>query len=296
MCLWGAASVQIAASSGNADPAPVRLAISETSVVGVNSGDAQAAMKVWARRIAEKSNLNIELNSKVFSSTAEILDMIRHQIVDAVVINTEEYRQASVYLDTREVVVKADPAEHQHVLVAKAGGRIRSIDDLRDASLILTASDSAFMAWAWLGTVLAGKRLPRAEAFFRSVTRASKPTQAILPVFFGQAAAGITTKRNFLMMCELNPQLSEQLTPLLTSPELVHSIHVFLKSYAGPFRKQLLALLSSLPDTAAGRQVMTLFKTQGLAMRSGDCLQAAVVTLETYERLHKGGAPRGAFN
>lgn len=285
VCVQG--SLGLTAASPAAAMRPLRLGLSESLIVGVNISDARAAMTVWLRNIAEDTQLPVEMSPAVFDTSAEILRRVRNGQVDAVAMNALEYKEVAPHLDASEVAVKADPAELQFVIAVK-GGSMRQLADLRNGRLIMQQANFTFLASAWLDTLLS-EQIPGApESFFRSIIPALKPAQVILPVFFGQAEAGITTNKSFQLMCELNPQLGRQIKLLAVSPPLVSSIHAFHRNYAGPYRDKLVRILSNLPSSISGKQLMVLFQTEKLVMRHSSCLDGSLAVLGAWERLRKG--------
>ena len=67
--------------------APVHLAISESVVGDVNLNDARAAMLVWIKRLTE--DLNVVIDTKLFTSTQEIVERTRKGQLDAVAVKAE---------------------------------------------------------------------------------------------------------------------------------------------------------------------------------------------------------------
>jgi ABC-type phosphate/phosphonate transport system substrate-binding protein len=107
----------------------------------------------------------------------------------------------------------------------------------------------------------------------------------VLPVFFGQSDACLTTKTTFETMCELNPQVARDLEAIATSPAMLVSFYVFHKNYHSPNREKLTNVLPKLDQSASGRQLATLFQFDRLEIRDGSSLTPALNVLEAAERL-----------
>ena len=268
--------------------APVRLAISETAIGDVNLNDARAAMLVWIKRMTVDLNVVIEFNPKVFDTTEQILDRTRRGQLDAIALNIVEYRQIADLLDPSQIVIAAGAAGlEQYLILAKQNGGVRQLGDMKGRRLSMLKTPRMCVAPAWLSTILDEGHYGPAEQFFGSVTTDAKFSRVVLPVFFGQAEACLTSKRGFDTMCELNPQVAEDLRVLASSPPLAVMFYAFRKNYQSAQRTKLIGALSSVRESPAGRQMATLFQFDELTVRDASCLASALAILEAAERIRR---------
>lgn len=281
----------LAAASADA---PVRLAISESLVTDVNLNDARAAMLIWLKRMMADLNVVIEFNPKIFDTTEEILQRARRGQLDTVALNVVEYRQIADVLDPSQIIAEAGaPGLGQYVLLAKRSGGIQKLGDLRGRRLCLLKAPKMCVANAWLSAILEEAHLGGSDQFFGSVITETKASRVVLPVYFGQADACLTSKRSFDTMCELNPQIAKGLTVIASSPAMVVTFYVFHKNYHGVSRERFAKVYSALPSSAAGRQVATLFQFENLVPKDIGCLADALSLLQKWDRVR--GRP-GAAN
>jgi ABC-type phosphate/phosphonate transport system substrate-binding protein len=265
--------------------APLRLAISENVVGEVNLNDARVAMQVWMKRMAQDMNLVVEYDPKVFETTPEILSRARRGLLDAVALNVIEYRQIADALDSSQVIANAGvEGPERYVILAKQNSAIQRLGDLRGRRLILLQAPRMCVAAAWLSTILDEGHFGPSEQFFGAVSTDPKVSRVVLPVFFGQADACLTSKRGFDTMCELNPQVAKDLKSLAISPPMVVTFYVFRKNYQSVFRERLVKALSGLRNTAAGRQFATLFQFEEAVVRDAGCLAPALAILDAADR------------
>jgi ABC-type phosphate/phosphonate transport system substrate-binding protein len=273
-----------AADSG----APVRLAISESLVTDVNINDARAAMEIWLRRMMVDLNVVIEINPKVFDTTQEILRRARSGQLDAVALNVVEYRQIADVLDSSQVMAEAGAAaQEQYILLAKRNSGIQRLGDLRGHRLMMLKAPKMCVANPWLSTILDEGHFGTSEQFFGSVTVDTKPARVVLPVFFGQTEACLTSKRGFDTMAELNPQVGKDLTAIARSPEMLVTFYVFRKNYHGLNREKFAKVYSAVHNNVAGRQLATLFQFEDLVVRDASCLTPALAVLDLAERIRE---------
>ena len=279
----------LAAADGGA---PIRLAISESMVSDVNINDARAAMLIWLKRMEADLNISVEVNPRVFDSPEEIVRRARANQFDTVALNVVEYRQIADVLDPSQIVAESGVGgPEQYILLAKRTGGIQRLADLRGRRLCEWKSVKMCLGPMWLSSVLDEGHFGLAEQFFGSTTAETKASRVVLPVFFGQVDACLTTKRSFDTMSELNPQVARDLAVIAISPSLVVTFYIFHKNYRGMSREKFAKVYADLPATAAGRQLATLFQFEKLVPQDIGCLAPALAILEKSERARgKSGA------
>lgn len=277
--------------------APLRLAISESLGMDVNANDARAAMVIWMKQLSRDLNLAVEYKPNIFDTAQEILYRVWSGQLDAVALNVVEYRQVANLLDSSQVIAAGGTdGPEQYVVLVKDKSGIQKLGDLRGHRLIVLAAPRMCVATAWLSTVLEEGHDGGPEQFFGSVSTDTKVSGIVLPVFFGKADACLAIKRGFDAVIELNPQVARDLRAVAISPPMVVVFYVFRKGYQGVFRERLVKALSSLRNTASGRQFATLFQFEDAAVKDSGCLMAALAILETASRTRDRqtvGSPTG---
>lgn len=272
--------------------APVRLTISESLVTDISINDAKAAMAIWLKRMMLDLNIVIEFNANVFDTTEEIVRRAHTGQFDVVALNVEEYRQIADTLDPTEIVSEAGAQSlEQYLLLVRRNKGIQQLGDLRGRRLLVLKGPKMCVASAWLSTILDEGRLGLSEQFFNTVTTEPKASRVILPVFFGQSEACLTSKRAFDMMCELNPQVGKELTSIATSPAMTLCFYVFRKNFHGLSRERFATVYTTLHNSPSGRQIAMLFQFNGMAVRNVSCLASALSILDAADRAR---ARRGA--
>lgn len=279
-----ACSHRFAAAAADPDP-PLRLAISESLVADVNMNDARAALLIWVKKITEGMNIRADFSASAFNSPPEILNRIRKGQVDAVALNVIEYRQVADLLDPSQIISQVGAgAQEQYLILVKRSSGFQKLGNLQGRRLYSWKAPKMCVAPTWLATVLDEARLGTPEQFFSSILSDTKVSKVVLPVFFGQAEACLTTRRGFDTMCELNPQVGKDLMAISTSPPMVLSLYIFRKNYQSPYRQILIKALSGLRGTPAGQQLSTLFQFEELTVRDASCLASALRVLEAGDR------------
>jgi len=290
----GNRAIRLAPPAGGGDAArtasdrPIRLALSESMVTEVNLDDARAAMLIWMKQLEKDVGIPIEVSPKVFEPTAEIVRLARRGLFDAVALNIVEYRQIADVLDSSQIMAESD-AEERYMLLVKRGGGIRSLGDLRGRRLSMLGSNKMCIAPQWLSTILNDGHFPQSDQFFSSVTEDPKAARVVLPVFFGQTDACVTSRKSFALMCELNPQVGKDLTAIAESADLIVSFEIFHKNYQGANRDRFARIYSSEQNapspTAVRKQLGALFHFNGLSIRDSSSLEPALAMLDKSERI-----------
>jgi hypothetical protein len=261
-----------------------RLALSESLVGDVNINDARAAMSVWIHLIMKEMNVVVRFNPNIFESPDRLSTLLRAQQMDTVAVSIPEYRRMGDLLDTKNVVVPYRKLKLEYALLVRAESGITKLADLKGRRLVALHAPPTCLAPTWVSNVLESLEPKGASRFFGSIIQESRPARVLLPVFFGQVDACLTTVDSFLTMSELNPQLARRLRILATSPEVMHSVYAFRKGWSMDSRRPLERALANLAGTAAGRQVLTLFQIDRLQVREAGCLRESLAILEQAER------------
>ncbi len=284
--------LRVSAATGEG---PVRLAISETMVADVNMNDARAAMLIWIKQMMTDLKIVIEFNPKVFDSTEEIMSRARNGHLDAVALNVLEYRQLVDVLDPTQVIAEGGAiGQESYLLLVKRGNGLENLPNLRGKRLFGFKAPKMCVAGAWLTTILDDAHLGATEQFFGPITWETKVSRVILPVFFGQADACITSKRGFDTMCELNPQVARDLRVVAASPPMVVAFYVFHRNYRSANRDTFIKILADVTNNPAGRQLATLFQFDSLTVRDASCLSTAMSVLDAADRARRRAGGRKA--
>ncbi|MBS1828293.1 MAG: PhnD/SsuA/transferrin family substrate-binding protein [Acidobacteria bacterium] len=267
----------------------VRFGISDSLTAQMNAADASAAMRVWMKKIEQDTNLNLVYAPSVFEPFPSLATALRNGELDGLIANIAEYRQVRSFLNPSTIILPSQKANLHYVLLTRAEEADKAVAGLRGRKLLMLDSLYTTLSSSWLANLLEDQGHPPPETFFSSVTRKTKATQTILPVFFGQADACLVTGHAFLTLCELNPQVAQRLKPVATSPEVATLLWSFSRHADAQQQQLIIRVLQALPDTPVGRQIMMLFQCDRLIVRPSEFLQPSLAILARAEQRKKVG-------
>ena len=266
-----------------------RLAFSAATFTDVNENDAKAALKVWAQTLLSERGLPVDPEPVILKNAEAIVQALRSRHIDAITLNTDEYWRLGRDLLGGPFIGGQNDGRitEEYVLLVHQDSGIERLEDLRGGSLVFHQNLRMCLAPFWLDVVLVSGGLPPAAAFCR-VSQNSKLAKAVLPVFFRQADACVATRRGFKVMGEMNPQVSQRLKILASSPEVVPTGFCFRSDYDDPLKATIVTELAKIKDSPAGSQLLALFQSGSLEAQPISCLDSAFELLATHQRLCSG--------
>lgn len=281
-----------------AEEHPFRVAFSRRFFGGVSDMDANAAVATWQEAILKPAGVPFDPRPLICSGVPELVAALQRGEVDAVAVQFSEYAAIPAgLLDPDWIYVnecRGRPYEQYVLLVARSSTFV-DVRQLAGRSLIQWDNQRLCLAPHWLDLLLAGSGAGPAAAFFGSRTLETKPSKAVLPVFFGQADGCLVTRSSFEDMSELNPQVGRQLQVLAASPEIVPAFLCFRQGYVSRFRPQVEEAITSLHLSPAGKQVLLVFGCDRITRHPSSYLQSAWEILKPAPRRTGRPATAGAI-
>jgi len=177
--------------------------------------------------------------------------------------------------------------------VANQEPGLATISGLRGKTLAIQTDCRADLGRMWIDVLLHESGLGPADRFFGSVSSVSTPSAAVLPVFFGKTGAAIVDRASFQVMNEMNPQIGSRLRVLAASSSLITGVMCVDKRQIS-YRADLMQALRDLHQTADGRQILLVFKSDRMKPLSREDMEP-VRTLCAKYRLIPGKTTAARF-
>ncbi len=259
----------LAAVSAGAAPAiaeTFHLALTVSSFKNVNENDARAALKAWGIAVSRDRALELDVDVQVFRTNDELTAALRTGHVDALTLSVPEFVRCERDLGRHSLfgAVIGSSVGDTYAVVVRRGGPNRGLADLRGKRIIRLDNMRTELAVPWIDHRLVAQGLPPLARLCARVSATSKVSEAILPVFFGQADACLVTRYAFETMKELNPQLGSTLAALEVSPEIVSTVFVVRHTLPRATHERLMPVLRELHRLPSGQQVLNIFATEML--------------------------------
>ena len=291
VCAFLLAACAVAAGVESADPAAqrslVRFAFSKSLFNEVNENDARAAVKVYSEILADENGITTGGGTLVLEGTNTMAEALRLNQVDLLSVTAEEFFALEDSGLTGPLLLTSvkDSFTEEYVVLVREASKLRKLEDLQGRSVIVSSEIRGSLAHLWLEVLCREHGLGPVEQAFARVTRASKPTLVILPVFFGKADACITTRSSWTVMGELNPQVTKQLRFLAVSKPLVPAMTAFRRDFREDLRQRIIQSAETSYTKPSLQQLMGLFKTDSLVCQPLSVLESTRELLASHRRL-----------
>ena len=222
-------------------PSPKTLQVGFSSKIfsDLELKDALIATKYWLNSV-DKARWNF--NPILFHDLDSIINAVNTGSIIGIVLNTLEYFLIKDKVDLEPFMEGGyydGKGTEIYLLLVRKDKNITSLKDLKNKKIMMEGGRQSFVGQLWIDTLLLREGLSESKVFFSLVKNAEKPSQAVLSVFFNQTDACIVTKRAFSTMVELNPQLNNELTSLISSQELLPDIICFTKAISQEEKRDL---------------------------------------------------------
>lgn len=265
----------------------IQFGFSASMFDGVHEADARAAMKVYTQTIGDQNGVCVTREPIILAGLPAIEAELERGEVDVFALVTEEF----LALEHRGLEgpflcsnVRGRITE-QYVMLVRDDSALRGPADLRDRRLIVSKDVRSSLALPWLEVACRERGLGAPSALLAGIGTASKASQAVLPVFFGQADAALVTAGSWEIMCEMNPQLRRTLRIVISSPPMVPALSCFRRGLSEAQKEQIIGAARLSSTTPAYVQLMALFKTDAVVYRPESALAETRAVVALLHRL-----------
>jgi phosphonate transport system substrate-binding protein len=293
--LLPAASSAESAESG-LEIVDIHMAFTRSSFLGVNEADALAAFKVFTKTVGERRGYEVSPQVRIFNDISKLKEELDRGTQTMLIVDSWEYLVLDPGEDMPPIysTIEQGVVQEEYVLLVQAGSSFTGLADLQGKRLVLLESSNATTGAYWLSTELMAIGAASPQLFFDHFEVTTKPSKAVLPVFFGQADACIVDRSGFEIMSELNPQVGNKLTVLAKSdPYLDSVICLNRNNWQQPrHRDDVIDALRELNSDPGGRQILNLFKFEGVTPFENEHLETVRSLRQRHDALLNRTASR----
>lgn len=251
--------------------------------------DMQISLQAWGTSIVKRATDIIDkVDAIIFDDHSEFLNALKRKEIDMIVLNTLDYIELEdlKYMEPIFVGFTDQKVGQEYVLLVRFESGIASVKQLKNGTILIDEEIVGLMPHYWLEVLLWNEGIQDKSAFFNKIDSVNKASQAVLPVFFGNALACVTTKRAFLTMSELNPQLEQQLAILEVSPAFLRGLFVFRKDLETDIKKKIIDVMQTFHEDPDGQQILMLLKEERLISFQPEYLVDVRKLYEDYQRIN----------
>lgn len=177
------------------------FAYSNKAFIDVDVRDATAALKIYTDEIGRQLGYSNRLVT--YDNLETVIREIRHGRLDMVALPSSlDYMYIKDKVDIELAIggLRGGKKSVKYLLLTHKNQGYTKLGDLKDQKLTIPKGDR--MAQLFLNTSLLREKQGDMQGFFASIEEKTKPSQALLSVFFGQANACIITDVSFQSMVE----------------------------------------------------------------------------------------------
>jgi len=251
------------------DPSVLRLGLDLRTLTTADPEDIKVAFTVWVEDLAKQLELDLAIDARIFNEPNELVESLRHEDVDLLVVNTLTFLdvRTSIPLDPVLVIQHSDGVGQEYALIVHRKRQSAGLAGLRGRRVAMQGGGIGDIPRVWLDVLLSRQGLPPASRFFGSLRSKVEPSKCVLPVFFEEADAAVVGVATLDTMVELNPQLGRELVVIERSEPLVETIACFRRSYRNAkVRSLFFEKAFKLDEYPAGRQIMTLYRVRQMLL------------------------------
>lgn len=264
--------------------AGVRFGIAREVFRDVNNNDAAVAVAAYSKTVGDDYGLPARV--VLLEGPQALRNALKRNEIDLINISPAQLLD----IDREDVegpflVSSSGPSPfEQYVLLVRTDGPIKNVRDLRGRSLVRSDDLRSSLAAIWLEVLLHQHGLASRDALGR-VEIATRPTQAVLPVFFGKYDACVTTRAAWEVMGEMNPQVKAQLHAIAESPPVVSGMALFRRGIPTAMKQRILDVIGASARKPSFQQLMTLFKITNVTVQPASAFDSALQLLASYRAI-----------
>lgn len=260
----------------------------------MSENDARAAIIALTKQLSVKLGYEVACQIEVFDAPNQLRDACRAGQIQLILAGTWDYltMEISDLVQNLYVAQTGGLTAHAWRLMVRRDGPFHALAELRGHRVLVLHNGMAHLGLPWFETLCLARGLGPAGVYFRQVETTTKPSGALLPVFFGKADACVVDDDSLDLVAQLNPQVPAQLATLETSDALSNAVVCLTRRgwRNEQIRDDIARILGTLHDEPAGQQILTMFRCERLVTCSPHQLDSVLQLFQLSHRLRPSSA------
>lgn len=247
---------------------PLRVGYSSGAFSKGFLSDAQAVLESLGTRVAEKAtDVFSGVSAMIYDDFKEFGEAIAKDEVDLVILSSLDYLTLEPRGILEPVLVGSTSRGilREYVLLVSKDRNIKDMSQLERTTLLIETGGSGRTPLVWFEIFFKHYINANMDSFFKEIVHVDKASKAVLPVFFHNADACVTTLAGFQTMVELNPQLGQKLNILYSSPKLLRGIACFRTDFEERYKSVVMSVLKDLHEDPDGQQILIVMREEKLS-------------------------------
>ena len=261
----------------------------------VNRNDAIAAYKVFLESVGRRFGNIYTAVPEVYDDSPGFEAAILRQPMHLAVMDSLQFLTMDIHVQMKPffTIVENGKLGRKYLVLTRRDSGLTNLAALQGKNILQYEFTSAGVGKIWFDTLLLSQKLGTSETFFGSIEVATKPTAAVLPVFFGKKSACVVDEASFDLMKELNPQVGQQLQVVAMSDNYADVVLCLREDgwSSAKLKADTITALKELDQKPEGQQICTLFKIDRMVPFEDAQLDTVRKLRATYESLLKEAKP-----
>lgn len=231
-------------------------------LLNIRPADAQVALSLLVSHISNQKLKNV-IETKFYDNSVDIISDYNLGKIHFLAVLAQDYIKLKnkISLDAEFVSKMEGSVLFKYYLLTNRSRNIFNGAN-RNNKLIIFNSMGNDLPYEWLDNLLEETYSTNAQGVFGDIKEVRKPSQAVLPVFFGNAEACIITDYAYKTIVELNPQIEDSLLINYYSPDFPLGVLCLSNGLVPEYKKVFKQSISELSLAEKGKQILSLFKIE----------------------------------
>ncbi len=244
----------------------LRIASVANTISGVAKKDYKTTVVFLIGRVVKDMLPGYRLENNVLADIDSVVQNFNMGKIDLLTISSIDYIKIRSLVDIEPafVSIRNGKPVNNYVLLVNKDKNIKTLEQLQNKKIAIEKGMSGEVAILWLENMLLEHSLPKSSVFIQKFNRAEKASQAVLPVFFGQADASIVQHYKFEALSTLNPQVDKKLHAIYESSPLLNELTCFRKGLDENVKEAVLSYTERLESEHEGRQLLIMTRIEGV--------------------------------
>ncbi|MCU7843042.1 MAG: transporter substrate-binding domain-containing protein [Candidatus Thiodiazotropha sp. (ex Monitilora ramsayi)] len=241
-------------------------------------------------------NIEKKCSFREFDNPDDVITQMQEHRLDAIMANPIDYLSFEHQIDPNYhySLIFGDRLQQKILLLVRKSDEVENISQLSEK--ILAAPKGHQLGRIFLDLNLLKNNQPLAEKHFSQINTVNSLNDAIIDLFFHHVDAALVTDVAFDLARELNPQINNQIVPLLTSKPTIQLVIGINRPVPDNFKEQINQMVENIRQHPRTLHLLSLFKSSGVVRIDQSSLDPIREMMRDYQQLQRTHANNNQNN